>query len=283
MENRARITALMSPPIFWLTVFFILPLFIMASFSFRAGSFAPDRNVFSLAAYGTYFANPGFQRLLFQSGLVAVETGLFSVALAYPVAYFLVFRAGPSRVTLLTILIVPAWTSYLLRILAWKLILGSNGVLNTALLSLNLIKETLPILLYSRAAVVVTLVYVWIPFSTLPIFSALERIDSRLLEAAADLGCQPWEAFLRVTLPLSLPGVIAGFFFSFVPTLGEWVTPTLVGGAQGIMYGNLIQDQFVRALNWPMGSLMSLVMLAVVVLLTLLFSRVIHLNELSGI
>jgi spermidine/putrescine transport system permease protein len=255
----------------------------MATFSFRAGSFGADRQVFTLDTYRAYFANPGFQRLLLQSAFIALQTGLFAVALAYPLAYFLVFRAGPSRVTLLTILIVPAWTSYLLRILAWKLILGSGGLLNTALLSLGLIEEALPILLYSRAAVLVTLVYVWIPFTTLPIFSALERIDRRLLEAAADLGCAPWEGFLRVTLPLSLPGVIAGFFFSFVPTLGEWVTPTLVGGAQGIMYGNLIQDQFVRALNWPMGSLMSLVMLVLVTVLTFLFSRVVRLSELSGV
>ena len=283
MENRSRLFALMSPPVFWLVVFFILPLIIMATFSFRAGSFGAQRSILTLNTYRVYFSNPGFQRLLLQSTSVAFQTGLFSVILAYPLAYFLVFRAGPSRVTLLTILIVPAWTSYLLRILAWKLILGSGGLLNTLLLSLGLIEEALPILLYSREAVLVTLVYVWIPFTTLPIFSALERIDRRLLEAAADLGCAPWEAFLRVTLPLSLPGVIAGFFFSFVPTLGEWVTPTLVGGAQGIMYGNLIQDQFVRALNWPMGSLMSLVMLALVSVLTLLFSRVVRLSELSGV
>jgi spermidine/putrescine transport system permease protein len=273
----------MSPPVFWLVLFFIAPLLIMATFSFRAGSFGPERNTFSLKAYQVYFSNPGFQRLLLQSVWVAFQTGLYSVILAYPLAYFLVFRAGPSRVTLLTILIVPAWTSYLLRILAWKLILGSGGLLNTLLLSLGMIKEALPILLYSRAAVLVTLVYVWIPFTTLPIFSSLERIDQRLLEASADLGCAPWETFLRVTLPLSLPGAIAGFFFSFVPTLGEWVTPTLVGGAQGIMYGNLIQDQFVRALNWPMGSLMSLVMLFLVVVLTLAFSRVVRLSELSGL
>ncbi len=283
MENRPRLLALMSPPTFWLAAFFVAPLLIMATFSFRAGTFGAQRGVFSLQAYRVYFSNPGFQRLLLLSTWVAFQTGLYSVVLAYPLAYFLVFRAGPSRVMLLTILIVPAWTSYLLRILAWKLMLGSGGLLNTLFLSLGLIKEALPILLYSRAAVLVTLVYEWIPFTTLPIFSALERIDRRLLEAAADLGCAPWEAFLRVTLPLSLPGAIAGFFFSFVPTLGEWVTPTLVGGAQGIMYGNLIQDQFVRALNWPMGSLMSLVMLVLVAGLTLAFSRVVHLSELSGL
>ena len=133
--------------------------------------------------------------------------------------------------------------------------------------SVGLMSEPRPLLLYTSAAVVVALVYSWLPFVALPIFAALERIDRRLLEAASDLGCAPWQAFLRVTLPLSLPGVVAGFFFVFIPTLGEWVTPALVGGVDGIMYGNIIQDQFARALNWPMGSLMSLVMLGAMLLL----------------
>ena len=113
--------------------------------------------------------------------------------------------------------------------------------------------------------------------------SALERLDPHLLEAAADLGCAPWEVFVRVTLPLSMPGVAAAFFFVFIPTLGEWVTPALVGGANGIMFGNVIQDQFVRALNWPLGSLMSLVMLAVSLVLTILFSRIGRLTDLAGV
>ncbi len=282
MEQRSRLAVLMTPPILWLVVLFILPLILMAAFSFRAGSFPPERDQFSFDAYREYFSNPSYLRLLGQSALIALQTSLFSIVLAYPLAYFLAFRAGPARVTLLTLLIIPAWTSYLLRILAWKIILGSNGALSTFLLSVGLMEETAPVLLYSPTAVVVTLVYSWIPFVTLPIFSALERVDKRLLEAAADLGCAPWEGFLRVTLPLSLPGVIGGFFFVFIPTLGEWVTPTLVGGAQGIMYGNLIQDQFVRALNWPMGSLMSLVMLALVLILTAIFSRVGRISDLAG-
>ncbi|MCI5220569.1 MAG: ABC transporter permease subunit, partial [Candidatus Electrothrix sp. LOE2] len=117
----------------------------------------------------------------------------------------------------------------------------------------------------------------------LPLFSALERIDRRLLEASADLGASGFSTFLRITLPLSLPGVIASSFFVFVPTIGEWVTPALVGGARGIMYGNLIQDQFVRALNWPMGSLMSMVMLAVVLLLSFIFTRLTRVSEYAAV
>jgi spermidine/putrescine transport system permease protein len=273
----------MTPPALALALFFVAPMLIMALFSFRLGAFPPERDVFTLEHYREFIANAPFQRLLWQSALVAFVVSALAIVIAYPIAYFLAFRAGGLQLTLLTILIVPAWTSYLLRILAWRVILGTNGVLNSFLLSTGLITDAAPILLYSRAAVVITLVYVWIPFVVLPIFAALQRIDRSLLEAAADLGCSAWERFWRVTFPLSLPGVAAGFLFVFIPTLGEWVTPALVGGVQGTMYGNLIQDQFVRALNWPLGSLMSLVMLALMLLLLAAFSRTIRLSDLAGV
>jgi spermidine/putrescine transport system permease protein len=159
------------------------------------------------------------------------------------------------------LLILPAMTSYLLRVMAWKIILGPEGALSSLLQWIGFGESTLPGLLYNRQAVIVTLVYVWIPFVALPVYASLSRIDTSLLEAAGDLGCPGWEAFLRVTLPLSTPGVIVGFFFVFIPTLGEWVTPVLVGGTGGIMYGNIIQDEFVNAFNWPAGSVMSIAML----------------------
>jgi spermidine/putrescine transport system permease protein len=274
MEHPKRLLALIGPPSVYLALFFLLPLGIMAVFSFRAGTIGAARSVFTLEHYQNFLANASYHRLLWRSGLIALTIALISTILAYPLAYFLVFFAGERKVTLLTLIIVPTWTSYLLRVFAWKLILGTNGLLNTFLLGLGLIEKASPILLYSRSAVMITLVYVWVPFVALPIFAALERIDRSLLEAAADLGCKSWQAFLRVTLPLSLPGVIAGFFFCLIPTLGEYVTPLLVGGGQGAMYGNLIQDQFMRALNWSMGSVMSLAMLTAVLFLIFLFSRV---------
>lgn len=271
-----RILALMVPPALMLMLFFVVPMVSMAGFSFRAGSFGAQRQVFTLEHYREFLANRPFQRLLLKSTLVALETSVLCILLAYPVSYFLSFRAGERRAMLLTAILVPSWTSFLLRVLAWKLILGSEGLLSSLLQYIGLISEPRPILLYSQTAVIVTLVYSWLPFVALPIFAALERIDRRLLEAAADLGCAPWQAFLRVTLPLSLPGVAAGFFFVFIPTLGEWVTPALVGGVDGIMYGNMIQSQFGQALNWPMGALMSLVMLVAMLLFLLLFSRVVR-------
>jgi len=274
MENRSRAATLVGPPALYLFLLFILPIGIMAVFSFRAGTIGESSQQFTLDNYREFLQNPTHYRLLWRSVLIAFAISGISVILAYPLAYFLVFLAGEQRMTLMTLIIVPTWTSYLLRIFAWKLILGSQGLLNSLLLWLGVIERASPILLYSRTAVVITLIYVWVPFVALPIFAALERIDRNLLEAAADLGCKPFEAFLRVTLPLSLPGLIAGFMFAFIPTLGEFVTPLLVGGGRGSMYGNLIQDQFVRALNWPMGSVMSLAMLLLVLLVLVIFLRI---------
>ena len=237
MENSVsnRVLKLISLPTSYLLFFFILPIGIMIVFSFRSGTMGDARNIFTLDNYKYFLTNSIFLNLLWRSILISLMISLISVLLAYPLAYFLVFRAGPQRIILLTLIIVPTWTSYLLRVFAWKLILSSNGLLNTFLLWLGLTKEASPILMYSRQAIILTLVYVWVPFVALPIFAALERIDKNLLEAASDLGCKSWEAFLRVTLPLSLPGVIAGFFFVFIPTIGEYVTPKLVGG-NSLMY-----------------------------------------------
>jgi spermidine/putrescine transport system permease protein len=283
MKNSQRFLTLIGLPSVYLFLLFILPLGLMVLFSFREGTTGAARNVFTLDHYVTFIHNSSFQRLLWRSAGISFVVAIISTILAYPLAYYLVFQAGAKKTLLMMLIIIPTWTSYLLRIFSWKLILGSTGLLNSVLLALGVIEHPSPILIYSRTAVVITLIYVWIPFAMLPIFAALERIDRYLLEAAADLGCTRMEAFWRVTFPLSLPGVIAGFFFAFIPTLGEFVTPLLVGGAQGSMYGNLIQDQFMRALNWPMGSVMSLAMLVIVLLLMFLLTRLGPLSDLLGL
>jgi spermidine/putrescine transport system permease protein len=282
MENRNRVIALISPSAVFLIVLFLLPLGIMALYSFRAGAFGPESQVFTLEHYREFGSNSTFHRLLGRSVWLSFRVSLLAILLAYPVAYFLVFRAGELRLFLLTIIIVPAWVSYLLRVLSWKVILGGNGVLASFLEWIGL-QPSGPILIYSSEAVIVTLVYVWIPFVALPIFAGLERIDRSLLEAATDLGCGRLQAFLRVTLPLSLPGVVAGFLFVFIPTVGEYVTPALVGGPDGIMFGNLIFSQFLRGLNWPLGSLMSLAMLVLILVPLFLVGRFVRLSDLAGI
>lgn len=254
----------------------------MALFTFRAGTFGPESEQFTLDHYRNFLTNTAFHSLLWRSIVLSFWVSLYTIILAYPVAYFLAFQAGESRLFLLTIIIVPAWVSYLLRVLSWKVILGGSGVLASFLEWIGFTPSG-PLLLYSPDAIIITLVYVWIPFVALPIFVALERIDRSLLEAAVDLGCSRWEAFLRVTLPLSLPGVFAGFLFVFIPTVGEYVTPALVGGPQGVMFGNIVFDQFLRGLNWPLGALMSLAMLVVILIPLVLIGRFGRLSELTGL
>ncbi|HKG19435.1 MAG TPA: ABC transporter permease, partial [Candidatus Limnocylindrales bacterium] len=184
--------------------------------------------------------------------------------------------AGPRAGLYLILLLVPFWTSYLLRVMAWKLMLGSNGVINEVLTGVGLIDEPLKALLYNRSAVVVTLIYVWIPFATLPILAVLGRIDVRLHDAAADLYGSPFQQFVRVTLPLSLPGVAAAFLMVFIPSIGEYLTPLLVGGTGGIMFGNVIQDFFTKSANWPLGSALSVVMFLVTLVLVVIGLRIVR-------
>lgn len=278
MESKRRLFFLMAPPSLWLFLFFVVPLLIMALYTFKENTFG-ELLPFTWEHYQTFIQTPSFFRLLLDSSSLALITAGLSIVLAYPVAYYLVFYTGERRVLLLTLLILPAWISFLLRVLAWKVILGGDGLLNQALIALGVAQEGVPLLLYSQTAVIITLVYVWIPFAALPLFAAMERIDPRLHEAAQDLGASPAQTFWRVTLPLTMPGVASAFFFVFIPTLGEWVTPTLVGGVSGIMYGNLIQDQFARALNWPLGALLSMVLLVLVAAFSYVFNRFIPITE----
>lgn len=281
-DRRATYWALYLLPLLWLGLFFIAPLLLMAAYSLRADmrgellqAWAP-----TFKQYTALFATGAYWRLLGVSALMALVIAISATLLAYPIAYFLAFRAGRKAGRYLVLLLVPFWTSYLLRIMAWKLILGSNGVLNSLLSYLGAIDEPLTALLYNRNAVVITLIYVWIPFAALPILAALQRIDLSLFEAAADLGATPLRRFWRITLPLSLPGVFAAFFLVFIPTVGEYVTPLLVGGSEGSMYGNIIQDFFTKAANWPLGSALSMIMLIGTLLLVIIAVRLIRVQRL---
>ncbi|MBE2220248.1 MAG: ABC transporter permease [Anaerolineae bacterium] len=234
--------------------------------TFRTEAFNWREWEFTFENYRKFIETPSYHRLLLRSVWMAFVVAALSVVAAYPVAYVVAFQAGRWRNLMIMLLIVPAMSSFLLRVLAWRIILGSSGLLSTVLLGLGIIDEAAPILLYTPTAVIITLVYVWLPFAALPIAVALNQIEPNLLEAASDLGAKPYATFLRITLPLSMPGVIAAFLFVFIPTLGEYVTPALVGGPEGVMIGNIIWDQFSRALNWPMGALLSMAMLLIVLI-----------------
>jgi len=277
--------ALMGGPSIWLALFFVAPLILMAIFSLRpdmrGGLFSLNWSP-TLDQYRRVLEGGVYLPLLWVSVRVAFAVAFVATLLAYPLAYFLVFRAGLRGPLLLTLLILPFWTSYLLRIIAWKIILGTNGVINSSLIYLGLVSEPVPILIYSRLAVVITLVYVWLPFVSLPIYAALQRIDHSLLEAATILGAPAWLSFLRITLPLSLPGVIAGFVMVFIPTVGEFVTPILVGGTRGALYGNVIELFFGDGINWPLGSAMALIMLVGVLILAAVVVRLVNLRRFVG-
>lgn len=284
LGRRATFWALYVPPVIWVGLFFLVPLVLMFALSFRADMQGELLALWtpSLAQYEAVFAIGSYWRLLAISIVMAFLVALLAVALAYPIAYFLVFRAGRAAGLCLLILLIPFWTSFLLRVMSWKFLLGSEGVINSLLIYLNAITEPLSGILYSRNAVIVTLVYVWIPFAALPISAGLQRIDRDLLECAADLGAPPWRSFWAVTFPLSLPGVLAAFFMVFIPTVGEYVTPLLIGGSSGSMYGNIIQDFFTKAANWPRGAALSMVMLAVTLILVAIAARLVNIRRLLG-
>ena len=270
------IPGLLGAPVGWLAFFFLVPVGIVAAYSVDALSIVPGAHALTLSAWHDLFHNGIYLRLFWKSVEMSLIVSAVVVVLAYPLAYFLALSGTQRKYVLLLILIAPFLTSYLLRVLAWKVILGNQGVVNTFFVWTGIRSADHPIsqLLYSRFAVMLVLAYIWLPFVALPIFVSLENLDRRLLEAASDLGASRLTAFLRVTLPLSVPGIAAAFLFVFIPTVGEFVTPSLVGGTSGYMYGNQIVDLFGTGFpDWQTGSVLSLFLLAVVAVLTVVFSR----------
>jgi spermidine/putrescine transport system permease protein len=267
---------LLGLPLSWLAVFFLIPIGIVAAYSLDIYSLFPGPHGFTLAGWRAFFHDPVYLRLFWKSAEMSLAVSLVIVVLAYPLAYYLALSGTKRKYILLLLLIAPFLTSYLLRVLAWKVILGDEGVVNTFLFWTGVRSPEHPLsqLLYSRFAVMLVLGYIWLPFVALPIFVSLESMDRGLLEAASDLGASRLQAFRRVTLPLSAPGVVAAFLFVFIPTLGEFVTPSLVGGTTGYMYGNQIVDLFGTGFpDWETGSVLAIFLLGVVAVLTLVFGR----------
>ncbi len=276
--------SLLGLPLAWLVVFFVVPIGIVAAYSVDALSIELGRHPLTLIGWHDFLHSGIYLKLFWKSVKMSLIVSALVVVLAYPLAYYLALSGTKRKYVLLLILIAPFLTSYLLRVLAWKVILGNEGVVNTFLYWTGLRSPDHPIsqLLYSRFAVMLVLGYVWLPFVALPIFVSLEGLDRRLLEAASDLGAGRWQAFRRVTLPLSMPGVIAAFLFVFIPTVGEFVTPSLVGGTSGYMYGNQINDLFGSGFpDWRTGAVLALFLLVVVAVLTAVFARFLQVRRVS--
>ncbi|HLX19581.1 MAG TPA: ABC transporter permease [Gaiellaceae bacterium] len=260
-------------------MFFLAPIGIVAAYSVNALALPPSAPGFTLSAWHAFIHSSVYLGLFWKSVKMSLIVSALVVLVAFPLAYYLALSGTKRKYILLLVLIAPFLTSYLLRVLAWKVILGDEGVINTFLFWTGIRSAGHPIsaLLYSRFAVMLVLGYVWLPFVALPIFVSLESLDTRLLEAASDLGATRWQAFRRVTLPLCFPGIVAAFLFVFIPTVGEFITPSLVGGTSGYMYGNQIVDLFETGFpDWETGSVLALFLLAVIAVLTLVFGRFIQ-------
>lgn len=276
MDTEARRgLILISPTALYAVALLAFPMAAVVAISFATQDFLAIDWTPTLANYAEATSEPLYRQLLLRSVLIAGSVTLATVLLAFPVAYYVSFHVEASRKSLWLFLItIPFWTSYLIRVFLWKVILGFDGVVNASLIGLGIIDAPLDFILYNPNAVVITLAHAFAPFAILPIFVSLERIDRSLLEAARDLGETRVTTFFRVTLPLAMPGVTAAALIVFIPTIGDYVTPRLVGGPDGLMISNMIQTQFLRLNNAPLGATLAVISMATVAVISLAFVAV---------
>ena len=263
--------ALLSPTLLIMLAGMCIPFAILVAMSFWTQHVFEFDTTFSLTNYNEIVDKPMYRVLLTRSLAISGACTVATVLLAYPMAYYVAFHVHRHKMVWIILMTLPFWSSYLLRVFAWKIILGYKGAINSSFVGLGWLEKPLEFLLYSPTAVVITLTHAWAAFAILPIYVSLEKIDRSLLEAATDLGDGPVKRFIGVTLPLSLPGVIAASLLIFIPTVGDFVTPALVGGPDGAMIANLIQVQFARVNNWPMGAALSLSMMVIIAVISLLY------------
>jgi spermidine/putrescine transport system permease protein len=267
----ARGYALLAPALVFLGLAILVPFGILVVMSFwTAQGFGFDTS-FTSHNYQQFFERPIYGALLSRSLWISSMVTVFTVLLCYPMAYYVAFHVHRNKMLWIVLMTLPFWTSYLLRVFAWKVVLGYEGVINSALMNVGLIESPLEFLLYSKQAVIITLAHAWAAFAILPLYVSLEKIDKSLLEAATDLGDGPMHRFFRITLPLSLPGVISASLLIFIPTTGDYITPALLGGPDGTMIGNLIQKQFGPINNWPMGAALSIILMLCIAGISLVF------------
>lgn len=263
---------LISPANLYLFVFMIVPLVLVVGLSFLSrGTYGEVEFVFNPLNYLRLF-DPIYGKIMLYSLGVGFATTAFSILIGYPLAYYIARAPVRQRSILLFLILVPFWTNFVIRVYAWIMILRAGGFLDGVLQWLHLTTEPLG-LLYTPTAVMIGMVYEFLPFMVLPLYTSLEKIENAVLEAAADLGAPPWRVFLRVTLPLSVPGMIAGTILVFIPAMGMFVIPDLMGGAKTILIGNVIRNQFLTARDWPFGAAASMILMLMTLLLTLYYTR----------
>ena len=261
----------LTPSILLLATLFLVPLVIVAVYSLQSrGAYGGVALPWTIESY-LRIADPLYLKILWRSFWVAGVSTAICLLLGFPLALF-ISRSGRRRGLYLQLVMLPFWTSFLIRTYAWMFLLRDTGLINTALLATGLISEPLP-LLYNDFAVILGLVYGFLPFMVLPLYTNLEKLDPALLEAAADLGAKPLTALARITMPLCRPGIAAGSILVFIPCLGAYLTPDLMGGGKSIMIGTLVQNQFTTARDWPFGAALSLFLMALTLGLLYLVSK----------
>ena len=272
-ENRVfQGLTLILPANLYLFIFMILPLVLIAILSFLSrGTYGEVEFRFNAGNYSRLF-DPVYGKILLYSLAVGVATTLVTILIGYPLAYFIARSPARRRSTFLFLILVPFWTNFVIRIYAWIMILRAGGLMDGLLQWLHITRQPLG-LLYTPTAVMIGMVYEFLPFMILPLYTSLEKIENAILEAAADLGAPPWRVFLRVTLPLSVPGMIAGTILVFIPAMGMFVIPDLMGGAKTILIGNVIRNQFLIARDWPFGAAASMILMLMTLVMTLYYTR----------
>ena len=267
-----RIVASLSPSAFWLFIFTVIPMGIVVYYSFLTrGAWGTIEYTFTFDSYRQVI-DPLFLKIFVRSFYLAAATAVFCLAAGYMIAYWIAFYGGKNKNLLLFMFILPFWTSYLVRIYSWMLLLSDNGLFNNLLTTVNLIDAPLP-LLHNQYSVVVGLVYTYLPFMILPLFASLDRLDRSVLEAAADLGATAPERFFKVTVPLTKGGMLSGSVLVFVPSIGEFLVPELLGGAKAMMVGKFIAMKFLGLRHWPLGSAFSLLLLTLILILLFFYMR----------
>lgn len=257
-HETARAWALLAPAALYLLILFFVPVALMGVYSvLERGTYGGVEPRVTLAAYVQFF-DPLYLRILARSVGVALLATLVSLVLGFPLAWAIA-RSGRWRRLLLFLVVLPFWTSFLVRTSALLFLLREDGPINATLLMLGVIRTPME-LLYTPFAVLLGLVYGYLPFAVLPMYASLEKLDPALLEAAEILGAKPWARLREVAIPLAMPGIVAGALLVFIPALGAFLTPDLMGGAKDLMIGNLVQNQFTSARNWPFGSAASTVL-----------------------
>ena len=280
--KRLKLFIQLGPGVSWLVLFFFIPILVIFTYSFYHYADALMEPAFTLENYVRAFTQQVYFRIFIKSLRYGFIVTLACLLIAYPCAYFLARTRYKRKEVLFLALIVPFWTSIVVRTYAWKILLGTNGLVNYFLTQTGFIEDPIRFL-YSERAVFIGLTHVFLPFMILPLYASIEKIDLSLEEAAEDLGASRLKTFLRVTIPLSLPGISTGCLMVFILTVGSYITPDLLGGPGEVMISNIIQKEYYVSFNWPFGSALAMLLLFIILVLILFYNRLFKLEKIAGV